>query len=160
MDATELLEAWGVHSRLLAFLLDNITPDALTGEPVGMKGRSVGEIFAHVHNNRLAWLEGLMPKLIEGVAKIPVKSKEDKAMLSKEKLAEGLEASGAAMASLLQTAAEKGKVPSYKRNPATFYSYIVAHEWYHVGEICMTLTQSGHRLPDEVLYGLWEWDKK
>jgi uncharacterized damage-inducible protein DinB len=160
MDAAQLLEAWGVHSRLLSFLLDNITSDALTGEPVGMKGRSVGEIFAHVHNNRLAWLEGLMPKLVEGVEKIPVKSKDDKAALNKEKLMARLESSSVAIANLLQTSAEKGKVPSYKRSPATFYSYIVAHEWYHVGEICMTLTQSGHRLPDEVLYGIWEWDKK
>jgi uncharacterized damage-inducible protein DinB len=159
MDAEQLLEAWGVHCRLLAFLLDNIPSEALTGVPVGMKGRSVGEIFAHVHNNRLAWLE-LTPKLVEGVAKIPAKSKEDKTAISKEKLIAALEASGAAMAKLLQTSAEKGKVSSYKRSPATFHSYIVAHEWYHVGEICMTLTQSGHRLPDEVLYGLWEWDKK
>ncbi len=104
------------------------------------------------------WLEQT-PKLMEGLEKIPVKSEEDKAALSKEKLATSLEASAAAMAKLLQESAVKGKVKSYKRSPATFYSYLVAHEWYHIGEICMTLTQAGYRLPDAVLYGMWEWEK-
>ena len=158
MDTAQLLEAWGVHSRMVLFLLDYIPSEALPDVPVGMKGRAVGEIFAHVHNVRLMWLEQT-PKLMEGLEKIPLKTKEDKAALSKEKLAANLTASAEAMAKLLQESAEKGKVRSYKRSPATFYSYFLAHEWYHIGEICMTLTQAGHPLPDGVLYRLWEWEK-
>ena len=159
MDAEQLREAWGVHCRIITFLLDNVTTEALSSLPAGMKGRSVGEMFAHIHNMRLMWLE-ITPKLMDGLAKIPVKSNADKEAITKTILAASLEASGEAMAKLLQDAAAKGKVPSYKRSPLTFYSYMVAHEWYHHGEICMTLTQAGYRLPDEVLYGLWEWDKK
>jgi uncharacterized damage-inducible protein DinB len=158
MDAGQMMEAWGVHGRLWALLLDNLPQEALPGVPVGMKGRSVGEIFAHVHNTRLMWLE-VSPKLMAGVAKIPVKSKEDKAALSVAALRAGLAASHTAMAALFQEAVEKGKAKYYKRSPTTFYSYVVAHEWYHIGEICMTLTQAGHKLDDKVLYGIWEWDK-
>ncbi len=42
MDAEQLLEAWGVHGRILALLLENTVPEALSGVPAGMKGRSVG----------------------------------------------------------------------------------------------------------------------
>lgn len=35
----------------------------------------------------------------------------------------------------------------------------VAHEWYHLGETCVALTQAGHKLGDVILYGIWEWQQ-
>jgi uncharacterized damage-inducible protein DinB len=94
------------------------------------------------------------------LAKVPVKTKEDKAHLNKDSLRSALESSTAAMEQLFKQSFEAGKVKGFKRSPATFYSYIVAHEWYHHSEICMTLTQAGYKLDDKVLYGIWEWEKK
>ncbi|NWF69430.1 MAG: DinB family protein [Chloroflexi bacterium] len=156
--ASDMGEAWGVHCRVNRLLLDSITAAGLAGVPAGMKGRSVGEIFAHLHNARLMWLE-LTPELLSGLHKIPAKTKAEKEALTHEALRAALAASAAAVAALLQKSAEKGKAKGFKRSPLTFFSYVVSHEAYHHGEICMTLTQAGQRLPDEVLYGMWEWDK-
>lgn len=33
-------------------------------------------------------------------------------------------------------------------------AYLIVHEWYHIGEICMVLKQAGYPLDDKVAYGL------
>lgn len=155
-----LTDAWNLNNRIHLYLLDAISPDGLKGVPVGMSGRSVGEIFAHMHNVRLMWLEVSAPNLFETVAKIPAKSKADKAAITHELLRASLDASGQAMAALFEDSLPTGKVKNYKPHLMTFYSYFISHEGYHRGEICMTLTQAGHKLPDEILYGIWEWEKR
>jgi uncharacterized damage-inducible protein DinB len=110
-----------------------------------------------MHNVRLTWLE-LTPGLLDELAKVPVKTKEDKAALSRDGLRAAMDSSAAAVAALLRQSFAAGKVRGYKGSPMTFFTYLVAHEWYHHGEICMTLTQAGHKLDDAVLYGIWEWD--
>lgn len=156
-DLQPLIDTWKRHSHINLYLLDAVSPEALTGVPVGMKGRSVGELFAHIHNVRLMWLE-LTPEIAAGSERIPLKLKADKEALSKDGIREALEGSALAMAELLMQSFESGKVKGYKPHPSAFFGYLLAHEWYHHGEICMTLTQAGHRLPEEVLYTIWEWD--
>jgi uncharacterized damage-inducible protein DinB len=39
-------------------------------------------------------------------------------------------------------------------------SYFVAHEAHHRGQLCMLARQLGHRLPADVLDGLWQWKKR
>jgi uncharacterized damage-inducible protein DinB len=156
-DLHPLVDTWTRHSHINLYLLDAVQPEALSGVPVGMKGRSVGELFAHIHNVRLMWLE-LTPEISFGFERLPVKSKEDKEALSKDHLRTALEGSAMAIATLLMQSLESGKVKGYKPHPSAFFGYLLAHEWYHHGEICMTLTQAGHRLPEEVLYTIWEWD--
>jgi uncharacterized damage-inducible protein DinB len=156
-DLNSLVDTWTRHSRINLYLLDAVPPEALPGVPAGMKGRSVGELFAHIHNVRLMWLE-LTPEIANGLERIPVKTKADKENISKQKLRSALEASSPAVATLLQRSFEAGKVKGFKPDPSAFFGYLLAHEWYHHGEICMTLTQAGYRLPDEVLYTIWEWD--
>ena len=53
-----------------------------------------------------------------------------------------------------------GKIKEGKPHPAGFFSYFIAHEWYHIGEIGMTLTQAGYPLDEKVSYGLWDWSKR
>lgn len=156
-DMDPLVDTWDRHSRINLYLLDAVPSEALPGVPSGMKGRSVGELFAHIHNVRLMWLE-LTPDIASGSARVPVKTKADKEALSKEKLRAALEVSSQQIATLLQRSFESGKVKGFKPHPSAFFGYLLSHEWYHHGEICMTLTQAGHRLPDEVLYTIWEWD--
>ena len=155
-----MLDSWRIHNANLLFLLGAVSDDALSGKPQGMNGRSVGEIFAHIHNIRLAWIEPNNPVLMQSLSKIPAKTKTDKAAITITLLQTALESSADAMKTVLEKGFEKGKISGFKPHAAAFYSYLIAHEWYHIGEICMTLTQAGHPMPDTFLYGLWEWDKR
>jgi uncharacterized damage-inducible protein DinB len=39
-------------------------------------------------------------------------------------------------------------------------TYFVAHEGHHRGQIVMLARQLGHRLPDDISAGLWQWTKR
>lgn len=149
----QILDAWAIHSRITFYLLDAIPEEALAGVSAS-KGRSVGQMFAHVHNVRLMWLESAAPSLMDGLSKIPADSPDN---LSKAALKSALEASTAVMEQVLKQGIEAGKIKGFKPHPMAFYSYLIAHEWYHVGEIGMTLNQSGYKLDKKVAYGIWEW---
>src|SRR5258708_34401741 len=90
------LETWNIHNRINVYLLDNIAPEALSGTSAN-KGRSVAEVFAHIHNNRLAWLEPSAPDLLAGLAKIEKDNAADASLLRSS-----LENSGRAIEALLK----------------------------------------------------------
>jgi uncharacterized damage-inducible protein DinB len=156
LDA-QLVDSWNINNRINLYLLDAVPIEVLPSVPVGMKGRSVAEIFAHLHNVRLMWLENAAPERM--VANLPIKSKADKDGLTADALRFALTASGEQMAALFEQGAAAGKIRNVSPHVVDFFSYLISHEGYHRGEICMTLTLAGHKLPDEVLYGLWDWSK-
>ena len=81
-------------------------------------------------------------------------------MLDKPRLRAALERSGEAIAQLIEIGLEQGKIKSYKPPPIGFLGYMISHEAYHRGEICVALTESGHKLDDTVLYDQWDWSKR
>ena len=146
-----LVDTWHIHNRIHRFLLDAIAPTALSGS-LSSGGRDVGQQFAHVHNVRLLWLKSAAPDLLEGLAKVEERGAHDGGLL-----ATSLSASGDAIATLIGRGLGSGRVKGFKPHPTAFVGYLIAHESAHRGEICVALTQSGHRLPEKVAYGLWEW---
>jgi uncharacterized damage-inducible protein DinB len=147
----QLVNAWAINNRIDLYVLDALAQEALGGVSAS-KGRSAGEVFAHIHNVRLMWLQSAAPALMDGLAKIDKAATADKAAL-----AAGLEASGRAIATLLEESLASGRIKGFKPDPAAFFGYIVAHDAYHRGEIGIIAKQSGHPLSDKVLYGEWEW---
>ena len=147
----QILETWAINNRINLYILDALPSEALAGKPAS-RGRSVGEIFAHIHNARLLWLKAAAPDLMPGLAKI-----EKEAAGDKEQLRTALEASGQAMAELLRAGLASGRVKGFKPHPVAFLGYLIAHDAHHRGEIQLTLTQAGHQLDDRIGYGLWEW---
>ncbi len=146
----QLVDTWNIHCRINLYLLDAIPAEALEGT-AGGKGRSAGAMFAHIHNARLMWLE-LTPGLLKGLEKIPKEKVADKNPLRKS-----LEASGKAMAKLIEAGIQAGKIKGFKPHPTAFVGYALAHESYHHGEIGVVLAQSGHPLDKKAAYGMWEW---
>jgi uncharacterized damage-inducible protein DinB len=150
-DDTLLLDTWAISNRITLYLLDALPPDALPGIGAS-KGRSVGAMFAHLHNTRLLWLKSASPDLLDGLSKIESDATTDRSVLRAS-----LDASGAAIGALLRQGLADGRVKGFKPHPVAFLGYLIAHDAHHRGEIQLTLTQAGHKLNDKIGYGLWEW---
>jgi uncharacterized damage-inducible protein DinB len=147
----QLIETWNIHDRINRYLLKAIPEDAL-GSALGPKHRTVFQLFAHLHNVRLMWLKSAAPDLLVGLTKIEGET-GDKTMLT-----ESLEASGRAIAALLQKSlAAGGKVKGFKPHAVGFLGYLISHESHHRGQIGWTLKNTGHPLDQKTSYGLWEW---
>ncbi len=147
-----LFETWLIHNRINLYLLDAIADEAL-GATLNGKGRSVRDQFAHVHNVRLMWLKSAAPELLEGLEKLESKVDHDRS-----KLRTALEASGQAVAALLQKAiASGGKVKGFKPHATAFLGYLISHESHHRGQVGWTLKHSAHPLDQKTAFGLWEW---
>ena len=157
---SDLIEMWNINNRINLYLLDAIPDEALDGKPSGMRGRSVRELFVHIHNVRLMWLQPMDAERAKSLDKIAVRTKWEREVITKSVLNDALSASAQAMGDALQNRITSGKTGLLKPTPTAFVGYLISHESYHRGEICMTLTQSGHKLDDEILYGMWVWDKR
>jgi uncharacterized damage-inducible protein DinB len=154
--AEQWIESWQINQRIHVYMLEAIPEAALQGKATS-GGRSVAEQFAHIHNVRLMWLQEAAPDLLDGVSKFASKTAAEKAALTKEALAQGLEASAQAITILLQRGLESGRIKGFKPHPAAFLGYLLSHEGYHRGEIGLILTQSGTPLDQKTSFGLWEW---
>ncbi|MEW5988954.1 MAG: DinB family protein [Chloroflexota bacterium] len=148
----QLLDTWRIHCRINLYILDAVQTEAFTGPPPA-KGRSFEQMFAHVHNVRLMWLQAAAPDLLAGLQKIEKETPADKAFLH-----DALAASGRAIETMLQRAlAAGGRVKGFKPHAAAFLGYLISHEAYHHGEIGLALTQAGFPLDKKTAYGMWEW---
>ncbi len=146
----QLVETWEIHDRIHRYLLEAI-PDEAIAASLGLKNRTVFQLFAHVHNVRLMWIKAAEPALMAGLEKVEGKDG------SREALSSALEASGKAIATLLRHGLAAGKVKGFKPHPAAFLGYLISHESHHRGQISWTLKGTGHPLGQKVAYGLWEW---
>jgi uncharacterized damage-inducible protein DinB len=151
--ASQLVETWAIHGRIVLYVLDAIPVEALSGLSATGKGRSVGAQLAHLHNVRLMWLKSASPALLDGLASIEAASVTDK-----DALRSALDTSAAAIGALLRRALESGgKIKGFNPHAAAFAGYLIAHESFHLGDVGVILTQSGHPLDKKVAYGMWEW---
>jgi uncharacterized damage-inducible protein DinB len=149
----QILETWRIHNRINLYLLDAIPaeslPIALSGK---VRGRTVSQLFAHIHNVRLMWLKSAFPDLMEKLSKVENES------ASKEELKDALESSGEAIEALLKRSiGEGGKVKGFKPHAVAFLGYLISHESHHRGQIGWALKFSGHPLNKKTAFGLWEW---
>lgn len=147
----DLLETWRIHARIQRYILDAVADEALTAS-TDLKGRTVGDQFAHLHDVRLLWLKEAAPDLVGDLVKLGKEASGDRA-----RLGAGLDRSAAAIEALLAQSLEGGRVKGFKPHPTAFLGYLIAHECYHQGDIGVRLTRSGHPLDRKVGYGMWEW---
>ena len=150
---SDLVESWEVAARITAFVLEAIDADALQLRPAS-RAWTIGQHFVHLHNTRCDWLAA-QPAVPELPDKLPRETGADKAALLT-----ALAQSAEAMAKMLAAAESRGKISGFRRSPTAFLGYLVAHESYHQAEICVYLAQGGRRLPNEIVYGIWDWGRR
>jgi hypothetical protein len=101
------------------------------------------------------WLKAAGPALLEHTAPIDKAAPPDR-----ESLRVALEGSAAALEQLVAAGLAGGRIKGFKPHPTGFVGYLVAHESFHLGDIGVRLTESGHPLSQKVAYGMWEWGSR
>lgn len=147
----QLLEAWKMSQEVNDFLLRHIPPAGLKAR-AAPRTRNVAAQFAHMHDVRLRWLKHAAPASTAALRSFPRGAEPSAAALRS-----ALQQSSRAMERYLAGCEETGKVKHWNGSPATFLSYMVAHEAHHRGLVMATFRLSGIKLPDEVVYGMWQW---
>ena len=148
-----LLSALATSERINQYLIESLPVEAWRAEPPG-EGRTIAAIAAHVHNVRLMWL-----KAAAKGSRIPPQL--DRLKVTRDQACKGLAASHAAVAKLVRDSlATGGKVKNFPPDVAAFVAYLIAHDAHHRGQICMLARQLGHRLPNQVTFGMWEWNAR
>jgi len=152
----QLIEAWQINHRVTLNLLKALPDEALRATLSTRGGRDVARQLAHVHEVRAGWAETTTKANRE--AKLPHFAKGESP--SKKELQAALDASADGIETTIRESwARGGKVTSFKRGLIPLISYLIAHESHHSGSIMLTLKQTGHKVTDEVRWGIWEWNK-
>ena len=136
------------------FVLEGLPKKALTAR-YSARTRTVAAQFAHMHSVRLRCLKHMAPKLAVGIDGF-----EKGAEPSRAELLRALRASEGPIATLLEESDEAGKVKSWRGSPATFLGYLIAHEAHHRGLAMVAARIGGHKLPQALVYGQWDWGKR
>lgn len=146
-----LLAAHDTNDRINHYLIQHLPAEAWRAEPPGGKGRTVAALFAHIHNVRLMWL-----KAAGYAGDMPAKLEADS--FSPTAAVAALQSSSAALRAVLAASlAGDGKIKGFKPDACSFLAYLFAHDAHHRGQISMLARQSGHKLPQGAMFGLWEW---
>jgi uncharacterized damage-inducible protein DinB len=151
----QMLEAWHTNNRINLFLLDRISDEGLRYSLSKRGGRDVARQFAHMHDVRVWALQARAKDLALGLKVFASKESPDRQTL-KSALSASCDAIGLFLADLV---AGKPKRQGFKKGWISHLSYFIAHESHHRGSIILTVKQSGHKLDQEMRYGIWNWDK-
>ena len=163
--ATVLVETYSVNDAMNQILLAHLDRRAWRAEMpgAGRRGRTIGAIFAHLHNSRLVWLKNSAPHLKCPAALDPFRCTMKQAAMAHRKSA------GQCLRMLTDALSDspRRRVTKFSRGswapvwPAggAMFAYMFSHEAHHRGQILMLALQLGHRLPPEVWGRIWQWDR-
>ncbi len=152
---SDIVRAWRSNCRATMTLLDAL-PAAFLKDQYSPRTRTVAAQFAHIHYVRHRNLEFRGGPAFVG----KVRPFEKGAQPKKRELQTALKASAKAMEKLIEHFEEQGKIKSWRGSLAQYLGYHAAHEAHHRGLAIVSVRLSGHKLPKEAIYGLWDlWRK-
>ena len=158
-----IFDAWNTNNRVTVFLVEHLSAKLWDAQVPGLPRRTPRMIAAHLHNARCRWIRTLG---LEHGIRVP--TRVDQFKVRPRELAVALERSGAGILALLQLGCERGgSLPvtdlyAWRNLPLDVghvLTYFVAHEAHHRGQIILIARQLGQRLPDEVVNGVWQWQR-
>lgn len=166
----ETLQAYALNDRMNQTLLEHLDSRAWRAKIPGHKGRTIADIFAHVHNIRCKWLRLSAPHL-----KLPARL--DRSRCTQKQTQKALAESAARCSQMLAEAlsahpltaqlltAHQSRIPSFVRDGwarpwppgIAMFAYMITHDAHHRGQVCMLAHQLG--FPLKAGYRLWVWEK-
>lgn len=155
MIEQQIIDTWFINHRTNLMLLDNLTEEALMRSASKRGGGNVGHQLAHIYNVRFWKLEKYDKQSVSGLTTIKAEDTKTIRMLR-----DCHNTTADLIGQVLTKAiADGGNVKGFKRGVVPFLGYFIHHEAHHRGNILLTLKLGGFRLPTELKYGIWEWNK-
>ena len=155
------VHTFAASDRMNQSLIEHLDPDAWRAKPPG-KARTIAAIFTHMHNVRCKWIRLTAPHL-----KIP--RQLNRADCTRRQACAALAESAGRCAEMLAEAlgGAGGRIEKFHRDGwarpwpagAEMLCYMLSHEAHHRGQVCMLAHQMGFRLPNNVMSGIWNWEK-
>ena len=152
--AAAVLHAWATNDAITRYLIEHLSDDVWAAPPPGGKGRTIAAVVAHLHNVRVMWLKAT-DKVHEPPAQL-----DRHTVTRREALAALAESHAALRRVLAEALAGGGRVKGFKPDAVGFLGYLVAHDAHHRGQISMLARQLGHPLPQQAMFGMWEWGSR
>lgn len=164
--AESLLATYAINDAMNQLILSHLDPRAWRAKEPGHGGRgarTIGAIYAHLHNCRLKLLRYNAPHLKRPAPLDPYRCTMKQAAAAHTKSAEQC-------LKMLTEAFSTGpnpRVTKFQRDSwmpiwsvnGTMFAYIFAHEAHHRGQILMLAHQLGYRLSLNEMSAIWYWDK-
>jgi uncharacterized damage-inducible protein DinB len=160
-----LVETYAVNDAMNQLLLAHLDPRAWRAELEGRRnsGRTIAQIFVHLHNSRLVWLRESAPHLETPAALDPFRATiretaaahRRSARLCLRMLSDALSGTPARQVTRFSRGSWTRAWPA----GAAMFAYMFSHEAHHRGQIIQLAHQLGYRLPAKAWGGIWNWDK-
>jgi len=152
---------FAANERLNQMLIEHLDSAAWNAKPPG-KARTIAAIFTHMHNVRTKWVRLTAPHL-----KVP--RQLQRADCTLKQASAGLAESAARCEEMLAEALGEGggRIKKFHRDGwakpwpvgPEMLCYMISHEAHHRGQVMMLAHQLGHRLPNTVMAGMWNWER-
>jgi uncharacterized damage-inducible protein DinB len=152
---------FAANDRMNQLLIERLDPAVWEAKPPG-KVRTIAAIFTHMHNVRTKWIRLSAPHL-------EVPSQLNRVQCTPQQARAGLAESAARCSEMLADAlgGGGGRVEKFHRDGwakpwpvgLEMLCYMISHEAHHRGQVCMLAHQLGFPLPNEVMSGIWNWEK-
>ena len=160
-----LIATYAINDAMNHLILSHLDPKAWRAKlPDASHGsRTIGAIFAHMHNVRLRWLKYNAPHLKRPAPIDPHRCTMKQAASALQKSGELCvtmltEALSSQSNRRIKTFRRDSWMPVWTANP-TMFAYMFGHEEHHRGQILMLAHQLGYRVDPVKIYPIWYWDK-
>lgn len=161
-----LFETYAANGRMNQLLLEHLDKRAWRAKPPSQGAqdcRTIATIFAHLHNNRLVWLERSAPHLRCSSPLDPNSCTVSQAATAHRKSAvcclKMLKQALSVNPNRLVTTFSRGSWATSWPAGATMFAYMFAHEAHHRGQVLLLAHQLGYRLPERIGNGIWQWNE-
>jgi uncharacterized damage-inducible protein DinB len=145
-----LLRAYSASARINQYLAQRLNPAVWRAG----SGRTIADLFAHMHNCGLRYLQRTEPK-----GAVP--DELDRFSVTPAEAARAFGAKRKAVEKIVRRALAEGRrIVGFPHDAATYLAYYLSHDSHHRGQITLLARQLGHPLDRETMSGMWQWSKR